>query len=135
MNDRIFNAHINIYEYGRAGDVRAASHGLFEGLRHLDMQEVDIILAQGLDGRGLSRAYMNRLTKASGKTGELAPGMPRPARPARHVLPLEAFRDTVTQSILFVCDDNTCLSPAMEAIMREESLTLRHHTGLRDIKT
>src|SRR5574344_625473 len=118
LNDRIFNAHINIYEYGRAGNVRAASHGLFEGLRHLDMQEVDIILAQGLDGRGLSRAYMNRLTKASGKTGELAPGMPRPARPARHVLPLEAFRDTVTQSILFVCDDNTCLSPAMEAIMR-----------------
>ena len=35
-------------------------------------QEVDVILAQGFDGEGLSVAYMNRLGKASGKKEELS---------------------------------------------------------------
>ncbi len=118
MDDKIILSHTEIFCYGNSADVRAASHGLFAGLRHLDMQEVDYILAQGFSGAGLSKAYMNRLSKASGGMGQIAPGMPKPSRPARRELPLDHFRDTYTSSVLFVCDDNTCLSPCLEAVMR-----------------
>lgn len=117
LGDKILLAHTEFYEYGNALDVRAAAHSLFEGLRHLDCQEVDTILAQGLTGGGMATAYMNRLTKAAGKKGELLPDMPKPDRPSRGELPLEAFKDTYTAQILFVDDDNTCLSQACEAVM------------------
>lgn len=118
LGDEMLLKHVNFYVYGRSTDVRAASHHLFGGLRHLDMQEVDVIFCQGFGGTGLSKAYMNRLSKAAGGTGELAPGMPGPARPARRQLPLDHFKDTYTASVLFVCDDNRCMSPACEALMR-----------------
>lgn len=117
LGDKILLAHTEFYEYGNALDVRSAAHSLFEGLRHLDCQEVDTILAQGLTGGGMATAYMNRLEKAAGKKGELLPGMPKPERPSRGELPLEAFKDTFTAQILFADDDNTCLSQACEAIM------------------
>lgn len=117
LGDKILLAHTEFYEYGNALDVRSAAHSLFEGLRHLDCQEVDTILAQGLNGGGMATAYMNRLEKAAGKKGELLPGMPKPERPSRGELPLEAFKDTFTAQILFADDDNTCLSQACEAIM------------------
>ena len=117
LGDKILLAHTEFYEYGNALDVRAAAHSLFEGLRHLDCQEVDTVLAQGLTGDGMATAYMNRLEKAAGKKGELLPGMPKPERPSRGELPLEAFKDTYTAQILFVDDDNTCLSQACEAVM------------------
>lgn len=119
LGDKILLAHTEFYEYGNALDVRAAAHSLFEGLRHLDSQEVDTILAQGLTGGGMATAYMNRLGKAAGKKGELLPDMPKPERPSRGELPLEAFKDTFTAQILFADDDNTCLSQACEAIMAE----------------
>ena len=118
LNDKILSAHTEFCVYGKTTDVSMASHGLFEGLRFLDVQEVDVILAQGFDGEGLSVAYMNRLSKASGKKEELTPGMPAPARPLRLPLPLDAFRDTYTASVLFVDDNNTSLSPCCEALMR-----------------
>lgn len=117
LGDKILLAHTEFYEYGNALDVRSAAHSLFEGLRHLDCQEVDTILAQGLTGGGMATAYMNRLEKAAGKKGELLPGMSKPERPSRGELPLEAFKDTFTAQILFADDDNTCLSQACEAIM------------------
>ena len=112
------NAHTEFCVYGRTVDVASASHGLFEGLRFLDVQEVDVILAQGFDGEGLSVAYMNRLGKASGKKEELTPGMPAPARPARMPLPIDAFKDTYTASVLFIDDNNTSLSACCESLMR-----------------
>ena len=118
LGDEMILKHVHFFVYGRSTDVRAASHYLFSGLRHLDMQEVDVIFAQGFGGTGLSKAYMNRLTKASGETGETVPGMPAPARPARRQLPLDYFKDTYTASILFVCNDNKCMSPACESLMR-----------------
>ena len=119
LGDKILLMHTEFYEYGNALDVRAAAHSLFEGLRHLDCQEVDTILAQGLTGGGMATAYMNRLGKAAGKKGEVVPGMPKPERPSRSELPLEAFKDTYTAQLLFVDDDNTCLSQACEAIMTD----------------
>ena len=118
MNDKILSAHTEFCVYGKTVDVSCASHGLFEGLRYLDVQEVDVILAQGFDGEGLSVAYMNRLSKAAGKKEELTPGMPAPARPARTPLPLDAFKDTFTASVLFVDDNNTSLSCCLESLMR-----------------
>ncbi|MCR5287581.1 MAG: threonylcarbamoyl-AMP synthase [Saccharofermentans sp.] len=120
LNDKILSAHTEFCVYGRTVDVASASHGLFEGLRFLDVQEVDIILAQGFDGEGLSVAYMNRLGKASGKKEELTPGMPAPARPARLPLPIDAFKDTFTASVLFVDDNNTSLSACCECLMRNK---------------
>ena len=118
LNDKILSAHTEFCVYGKTTDVSMASHGLFEGLRFLDVQEVDVILAQGFDGEGLSVAYMNRLSKASGKKEELVPGMPAPARPLRLPLPIDAFKDTYTASVLFIDDNNTSLSPCCELLMR-----------------
>lgn len=118
MDDKILSAHTEFCVYGKTVDVSCASHGLFEGLRFLDVQEVDVILAQGFDGEGLSVAYMNRLSKASGKKEELTPGMPKPARPARTPLPIDAFKDTFTASILFIDDNNISLSACCELLMR-----------------
>ena len=120
LNDKILSAHTEFCVYGKTVDVASASHGLFEGLRYLDVQEVDVILAQGFDGDGLSVAYMNRLGKASGKKEELTPGMPAPARPARMPLPIDAFKDTYTASVLFVDDNNISLSVCCEALMRRK---------------
>lgn len=118
LDDKILTAHTEFCVYGKTVDVSDASHGLFEGLRYLDVQEVDVILAQGFEGEGLSVAYMNRLSKASGKKEALTPGMPVPARPSRTPLPLDAFKDTYTASVLFVDDNNTSLSVCCEAMMR-----------------
>lgn len=118
LNDKILSAHTEFCVYGKTVDVSCASHGLFEGLRFLDIQEVDVILAQGFDGEGLSVAYMNRLSKASGRKEALMPGMPAPARPSRTPLPIDAFKDTVTASVLFVDDNNTSLSACCESLMR-----------------
>ena len=118
MNDKLLSAHTEFCVYGKTTDVACASHGLFEGLRFLDVQEVDVILAQGFDGEGLSVAYMNRLGKAAGKKEELTPGMPAPARPARSPLAIDAFKDTFTGSVLFIDDNNTSLSACCESLMR-----------------
>ena len=120
FNDEILSAHTEFCVYGKTVDVSCASHGLFEGLRFLDVQEVDVILAQGFDGEGLSVAYMNRLSKAAGKKEELTPGMPKPARPSRTPLPIDAFKDTFTASVLFVDDNNTSLSACCESLMRRK---------------
>lgn len=120
LNDEILSAHTEFCVYGKTVDVSCASHGLFEGLRFLDVQEVDVILAQGFDGEGLSVAYMNRLSKAAGKKEELTPGMPKPARPSRTPLPIDAFKDTFTASVLFVDDNNTSLSACCESLMRRK---------------
>ena len=120
LNDKVLSAHTEFCVYGKTVDVSCASHGLFEGLRFLDVQEVDVILAQGFDGEGLSVAYMNRLSKAAGKKEELTPGMPKPARPSRTPLPIDAFKDTFTASVLFVDDNNTSLSACCESLMRRK---------------
>jgi len=118
LDDKILSAHTEFCVYGGSVDVSSASHGLFEGLRFLDVQEVDVILAQGFDGEGLSVAYMNRLGKAAGKKEVLTPGMPGPARPDRIPLPIDAFDDTYTASVLFVDDNNISLSACCESLMR-----------------
>ncbi|KRO03585.1 translation factor (SUA5) [Levilactobacillus paucivorans] len=49
-------------------DLPSASHRLFAGLRHFDLESpVKGILAQGFSDEGLGAAYMNRLNKSAGQ--------------------------------------------------------------------
>jgi L-threonylcarbamoyladenylate synthase len=69
---------------------------LFDVLRSFDLSEVDIILSESFDDKGIGGAIMNRLEKAASKkieTGKL--------------------------NVLFVCTGNTCRSPMAEGIMRD----------------
>ncbi len=117
LGDKVISAHTETYAYGRAADVLAASHCLFDGLRHLDRQDVGIILAQGFEGEGLSRAYMNRLGKAAVKGGDIPEGVNY--EEDRRGSELSDFKGTYTASVLFVCDDNKRLSIACEGIFTE----------------
>ncbi len=117
LGDKIISAHTETYAYGRSLDVARASHFLFDGMRHLDLQDVGIILAQGFGGSGLSKAYMNRLGKASGRTGDVPEGAAY--EEASRYADLESFEGTYTASVLFVCDDNKRLSPACEGIFTD----------------
>ena len=53
------------YSLGMKNDVVAASQRLYAGLRYLDEQPVDVILAEAYDIAGLGKAFMNRLEKAA----------------------------------------------------------------------
>lgn len=53
------------YSLGAKNDVAAASQRLYAGLRYLDEQPVDVILAEAYDLAGLGKAFMNRLEKAA----------------------------------------------------------------------
>ncbi len=57
----------NVETYSLGADVAAASHLLFAGLRHFDLEtEVTTIFTQGFSNDGLGAAYMNRLNKSAG---------------------------------------------------------------------
>lgn len=118
LDDKCFSSHINFYIYGDTCDVLSASHCLFDGLRHLDRQEVDIILASGFKGEGLEVAYMNRLSKASFKKGEDVPSRAYNEIDENKVdIPLEYFDDVFTASVLFVSDNDNNLSAICEGIL------------------
>ena len=119
-DDKVLTSHIWIFPYGDMCDPVAASHGLFAGLRHLDLQGVDIILATGFPEDGIGKAYMNRLNKSAGKTGETTESI-KENMSAHHEYKAgeEDFDEIYTSSVLFVCDDNKTLSPACEAVMRQ----------------
>ena len=119
LGDKIISAHTETYAYGPSLDVARASHFLFDGLRHLDLQDVGIILAQGFGGKGLSQAYMNRLTKASGKSGDVPEGVSLSSERTDGSYELDSFEGTYTASVLFVCDDNKCLSQACEGVLTD----------------
>jgi len=53
------------YSLGLKKEVTTASQRLYAGLRYLDEQPVDVILAEAYDVAGLGKAFMNRLEKAA----------------------------------------------------------------------
>ena len=59
------DAALATYSLGLKDDVAAASQRLYAGLRYLDEQPVDVILAEAYDLAGLGKAFMNRLEKAA----------------------------------------------------------------------
>ena len=88
------------YIYGATGDIDAASHHLFDGLRTLDEDRAQLIVAPAFPEEGLGIAYMNRLFKAASEN-------------ENSIDPQKNERN-----ILFVCSGNTCRSPLAEAIFR-----------------
>ena len=115
LKDNILLSHIEFFIYGKSSDVYSASHCLFDGLRTLDDQKVDLILAAGFDGDGMEEAYMNRLRKAAGKKGE---GVSSESFSRKREKLYD--HDTVaTLSVLFVCRNNRALSAAAESIFRK----------------
>jgi len=66
--DRICRSfrEIPTYSLGATG-VSGAGQRLFEGLRTFDRENVDLILCQGFDEKGIGAAVMNRLNKASSR--------------------------------------------------------------------
>lgn len=118
--DEILNSHINFYIYGNTCDVEAASHSLFDGLRLLDRQEVDIILAAGFKGEGLEVAYMNRLSKAAGKSGDDVPSRAyEELENGISQIPLDHFDDLFTASVVFISDDDCNLGAITEGIFTD----------------
>ena len=58
--------HKDMYIWGRHGDKEALANQLYTGLLSFDSDQVDIILAEGIDDEGLGLAIMNRMKKAAG---------------------------------------------------------------------
>lgn len=120
LSDENIYYHTEFFVYGKTNDALAASHYLFDGLRELDINKTDIILAAGFTGEGISKAYMNRLMKAAYKSGDcpdaVKSGDDLNLRSSRS---LDSFKETTTASVLFICDKNRNLSIAAEAIFRD----------------
>lgn len=119
IDDKVILSHVHFYPYGDACSPDKASHGLFDGLRHLDLQGVNYILAAGFPEEGIGRAYMNRLSKAALKKGDSNDEMNEAKELSRKCISIDDLPNVFTASVLFVCDDNKNLSAACEAIFRD----------------
>jgi len=120
LGDEILLSHINFYVYGATLDVKAASHGLFDGLRLLDRQEVNVILASGFKGDDLEVAYMNRLSKACAKAGDDVPSHAyEQLEQGGSEVPLDYFDELFTASVLFVSGDDINLGAVCEGTFTE----------------
>jgi L-threonylcarbamoyladenylate synthase len=56
----------NVKIVGKRSEPRTIAKNLFKTLRELDSENVDIIIAEGIEPTGIGLAIMNRLRKASG---------------------------------------------------------------------
>ncbi len=55
-----------VFVWGKQDDKESFAHNLFAGLLFFNTHQVDQIIGEGTDQKGLGLAIMNRLTKASG---------------------------------------------------------------------
>ncbi len=118
--DDILLSHLEFYSYGDTCDIEAASHCLFDGLRLLDRQEVDLILAAGFKGEGLEVAYMNRLSKAAGRMGDDVPSKAYEAlEEGSSEVSLDYFENVFTASVLFISDDDRNLGAVCEGVFTD----------------
>lgn len=118
LQDKLLLSHTSFYVFGDAYDVKAAAHSLFDGLRHLDLQDVDIILAQGFPLKDEGVAYMNRLKKASSEGAERPLSMKGDRREiVREVVDIYELPNMFTTSVLFLSDDDLTTGVLLEALL------------------
>lgn len=61
------NVPANVETFSLGPDVESATHLLFAGLRHFDLEsQVKVIFTEGFPTTGIGAAYMNRLDKSAG---------------------------------------------------------------------
>jgi len=58
------------FSLGSADRPEEAAAKLFEGLRLCDEKNIDLIIAEGIEEKGIGLAFMNRLRKAAGEKGD-----------------------------------------------------------------
>lgn len=64
-NDHFYHADM-ILSYGSKQNLYPMAEHLYEALRIFDLQQIDYILAEGFEEKGIGLAIMNRLKKAAG---------------------------------------------------------------------
>lgn len=69
QNEKEFKSE-NVISLGNIDKYEEIAHNLFDALRKCDIIKPDIILSEGFQNKGIGRALMNRLGKASGKNIE-----------------------------------------------------------------
>lgn len=88
------------YSLGRNKNAEDAAHYLFDGLRSLDLQGAEVILAPEIPQSGIWRAVRNRLYRAAGEN-------------------IVDLTSVLPKSILMVCTGNTCRSPMAEGVLKK----------------
>lgn len=66
-NKRFSDGHVWLCSLGSRKDTRSIAHNLFALLREMDEDQVDFIIAEGVDPQKLGYAIMNRMKKAAGQ--------------------------------------------------------------------
>ncbi|HHW93392.1 MAG TPA: threonylcarbamoyl-AMP synthase [Clostridiaceae bacterium] len=110
----VLPSQLHVYTYEGESDLAKASHHLFDALRTLDEQGVDMIYAEGFAGED-AVAYMDRLAHAAAATDDCG--------------------EREVRRVLFVCHGNTCRSPMAEALFNDRYRDTRWQASSAGLST